>query len=135
MVIRIIHSNSFVLFVFRLPFISIILCRSPPYFASAAVYYTELFDEIYQINTGRVERGMMVYETGNIARSLRTGLDAEGKCTFFKQAFLSAGYSYVFAWDRNAQAELRPQPARTVKFKAGFDTAKAALPADGKAKK
>ena len=106
------------------------------WFASANAYYTELFDEIYQINTGRVERGMMVYETGNIARSLRTGLDTEGKFTFFnKRAFLSGGYSYVFAWDRNAGTELRPQPAHTFRFKAGLDTAKAPVPKDGTAKK
>jgi outer membrane receptor for ferrienterochelin and colicins len=89
-------------------------------------YYTELFDEIAYINTGRVERGMVVYDTGNISRSLRAGLDTEGKFTFLTYAYASTGYSYVFAWDRTAGAELHPQPAHTVKFRLGLDTGKTA---------
>jgi outer membrane receptor for ferrienterochelin and colicins len=97
---------------------------------SAAIngYYTELFDEIAYINTGRVERGMVVYDTGNISRALRTGFDTEGKLFFLKHAYASAGYSYVFAWDRTAGAELHPQPAHTVKFRLGLDTAKGESP-------
>jgi outer membrane receptor for ferrienterochelin and colicins len=87
-------------------------------------YYTELFDEIAYINTGRVERGMVVYDTGNISRSLRAGLDTEGKVSLLKYGYASAGYSYVFAWDRTAGAELHPQPRHTVKFRLGLDTGK-----------
>jgi outer membrane receptor for ferrienterochelin and colicins len=96
-------------------------------------YYTELFDEIAYIDTGRVERGMAVYDTGNISRSLRAGLDAEGKLTFPACGYASAGYSYVFAWDRTAGAELHPQPRHTVKFRLGLDTGKTGGGADGKA--
>jgi outer membrane receptor for ferrienterochelin and colicins len=94
--------------------------------ASATVngYYTELFDEITYIDTGRVERGMVVYDTGNLSRSLRTGFDTEGKLSFLTRGYASAGYSYVFAWDRTAGAELHPQPAHTLKFKLGLDTGK-----------
>jgi outer membrane receptor for ferrienterochelin and colicins len=87
-------------------------------------YYTELFDEIAYIDTGRVERGMTVYDTGNISRSLRAGVDTEGKISFLTWLYASAGYSYVFAWDRTAGEELHPQPAHTVKFRLGLDTAR-----------
>jgi outer membrane receptor for ferrienterochelin and colicins len=89
-------------------------------------YYTELFDEIAYINTGRVERGMTVYDTGNISRSLRAGVDTEGKVSFLTYGYASAGYSYVFAWDRTTGAELHPQPAHTIKFRLGLDTGKGA---------
>jgi outer membrane receptor for ferrienterochelin and colicins len=92
--------------------------------ATANLYYTELFNEIAQINTGRMERGMAVYETKNISRTLRSGADLEGKFRFFSWYYASAGYSYVFAWDRNAAEELHPQPAHTVKFRLGLDTKK-----------
>jgi outer membrane receptor for ferrienterochelin and colicins len=93
-------------------------------YSTLNLYYTELFDEIVRINTGRIERGMWVYETGNISRSIRAGGDLEGKLTFLSWCYASAGYSYVFAWDRKAQAELHPQPAHTVKFRLGLDTTK-----------
>jgi outer membrane receptor for ferrienterochelin and colicins len=94
------------------------------YFFSLNGYYTELFDEIAYVNANRVERGMTVYDTKNISRSLRTGADMEGKVSFLACAYVSAGYSYVFAWDRKARAELHPQPAHTVKVKLGLDTGK-----------
>jgi outer membrane receptor for ferrienterochelin and colicins len=91
-------------------------------------YYTELFDEIAYIDTGRVERGMVVYGMGNISRSLRAGVDTEGKVSFLTYGYASAGYSYVFAFDRTAGAELRPQPQHTVKFRLGLDTGKTGGP-------
>jgi outer membrane receptor for ferrienterochelin and colicins len=93
-------------------------------YAAVNGYYTEMFDEIAYINTGRMERGMMVYETGNISRSFRTGADAEGKINFLTCAFASAGYSYLYAFDRSAGAELHLQPSHTVKFRLGLDTGK-----------
>jgi outer membrane receptor for ferrienterochelin and colicins len=96
-------------------------------------YYTELFDEIAYIDTGRVERGMVVYDTGNISRSLRAGVDTEGKVSFLTYGYASAGYSYVFAWDRTAGAELHPQPTHTIKFRLGLDTGRTRTPKDGEA--
>jgi outer membrane receptor for ferrienterochelin and colicins len=93
-----------------------------PFFLSANFYHTELFEEIAQLNTGRVERGMIVYETGNIARSFRSGADTEGRLSFLDYGYVSGGYSYLFAWDRKAGERLRPQPEHTVKFKLGLDT-------------
>jgi outer membrane receptor for ferrienterochelin and colicins len=87
-------------------------------------YYTELFDEIAYLNTGLVERGMIVYHMGNISRSLRTGFDTEGKVSFLKYGYASAGYSYLYAFDRTAGEELHPQPAHTAKFRLGLDTGK-----------
>jgi outer membrane receptor for ferrienterochelin and colicins len=97
-------------------------------------YYTELFDEIVSVSTGRVERGMLVYETGNVSRSLRAGFDTEGKIGFLSWAYASAGYSYLFAWDRTAGTELHPQPAHTVKFRLGLDTGKAGSAEGGRKK-
>jgi outer membrane receptor for ferrienterochelin and colicins len=89
--------------------------------AMANSYYTEMFEEIAFINTGRLERGMMVYETGNISRSYRTGVDTEGKLKFLRYGFASAGYSFLYAYDRSAGAEMHPQPKHTVKFRLGLD--------------
>jgi outer membrane receptor for ferrienterochelin and colicins len=93
-------------------------------YATVNGYYTEMFDEIAFINTGRMERGMMVYETGNISRSYRAGVDTEGKLNFLNYAFASAGYSYLYAFDRNAGTKLHFQPSHTVKFRLGLDTGK-----------
>jgi outer membrane receptor for ferrienterochelin and colicins len=62
-----------------------------------------------------------------ISRSFRTGVDTEGKVSFLTHGYASAGYSYVFAWDRTAGAELHPQPAHTAKFRLGLDTGKPGL--------
>jgi hypothetical protein len=86
-------------------------------YATINGYYTEMFNEIAFINTG-----MMVYDTGNISRSFRTGVDTEGKINFLKHAYTSAGYSYLYAFDRSAGTELHPQPNHTVKFRLGLDT-------------
>jgi outer membrane receptor protein involved in Fe transport len=71
-----------------------------------------------------MERGMAVYETKNISRTLRSGADLGGKFRFFSWYYASGGYSYVFAWDRSAAEELHLQPAHTVKFRLGMDTKK-----------
>jgi outer membrane receptor for ferrienterochelin and colicins len=92
--------------------------------ATVNAYYTKLFDEIAYINTGEIVRGMVKYDTGNISRSLRTGFDTEGKVSFLSCGYASAGYSYLYAYDRTARKELHPQPAHTAKFKLGMDTGK-----------
>ena len=73
---------------------------------------------------------MVVYDTGNISRSLRTGFDTEGKISFLTYGYASTGYSFLYAYDRTAGTELHPQPAHTVKFRLGLDTGKAGS-ADG----
>jgi outer membrane receptor for ferrienterochelin and colicins len=92
-------------------------------FAQINGYYTELFDEIVQI--GRP--GTNVYESDNVARSMRTGFDSEGRLLLFTNFFLSAGYSWVYAYDRSEGEELHVQPAHTVKGKLGWDHKKSGI--------
>jgi outer membrane receptor for ferrienterochelin and colicins len=91
------------------------------FFGQINLYYSELFNEIAYIDQHEVERGMEVYRTGNISRSLRTGADAEGRLSIFTHGFFSAGYSWLFAYDRTSGEELHLQPAHTVKMKLGLD--------------
>jgi hypothetical protein len=55
---------------------------------------------------------------------MRTGFDTEGRLTILKSGFFSAGYSWLFAYDRTEEEEFHPQPAHTVKLKAGIDHTK-----------
>jgi outer membrane receptor for ferrienterochelin and colicins len=84
-------------------------------------YYTELFEEIAYLDTGEVVNGMAKYDTGNISRSLRAGFDTEGKLSFLNHGYASAGYSYLYAYNRSEGTELSLQPVHTAKFKLGLD--------------
>jgi outer membrane receptor for ferrienterochelin and colicins len=88
-------------------------------FAQINVYYHELFDEIdtFIVETIGKQR---VYDTRNITRSLRLGVDTEARLTFFSSWYVSAGYNWLYAWDRSAGEELFIQPAHTARLKAGF---------------
>jgi outer membrane receptor for ferrienterochelin and colicins len=90
------------------------------FFGQINVYYSELFNEIIYDEQYQAASGI-VYRNENIARSMRTGFDTEGRLTLFKSVFASAGYSYLFAYDRTEKEELHVQPAHTVKLKAGVD--------------
>jgi outer membrane receptor for ferrienterochelin and colicins len=91
------------------------------FFFQMNAYYSELFNEIANIDQGYQERGMTVYLAKNIARSFRAGIDSEGRLDFLRYAYASAGYSWLFAWDRSEGEELRLQPAHTVRMKLGWD--------------
>jgi outer membrane receptor for ferrienterochelin and colicins len=80
-------------------------------------YYTELFNEINREHI--VEENL--YLTRNTSRSMRFGVDSEGRISLPLRLFASAGYSYIFAWDRTDNIELFPQPDHTVKTKFGLD--------------
>jgi outer membrane receptor for ferrienterochelin and colicins len=98
------------------------------FFAQINGYYTELWNEItYVIQSDKTASGADVYLYENILRSLRTGFDAEGRLTLFKSAFVSAGYSWLYAYDRSEEEEVRAQPAHTVKGKLGWDYKKAGI--------
>ncbi|AEF84757.1 putative outer membrane protein [Treponema primitia ZAS-2] len=86
-------------------------------------YYTELFNEIdTNNNTGLVDPdGVRIDKRENIARSLRTGVDTEGRLNFLQYFFVSAGYSWIYAYDRTRDTEKHDQPAHTIKAKAGFN--------------
>jgi outer membrane receptor for ferrienterochelin and colicins len=96
-------------------------------FVQINAYYTELFNEInnavYQGNIG----GKETYNTENIDRSMRTGFDTEGRLTLFKSVFVSAGYSWLYAYDRSEEEEFHPQPAHTAKGKLGWDHKKSGI--------
>jgi outer membrane receptor for ferrienterochelin and colicins len=95
-------------------------------FAQINAYYTELFDEILYRDMGLIS-GTRTYRNDNIARSLRAGFDSEGRLTLFDNAFVSAGYSYLYAYDRSEEEELHAQPAHTAKLKLGLDHKKSGI--------
>jgi outer membrane receptor for ferrienterochelin and colicins len=95
-------------------------------FGQINAYYTELFNEIAYQDRGFVS-GTRTYQNSNIARSLRTGFDAEGRFTLFGSGFVSAGYSFLYAYDRTEEEELHVQPAHTAKFKLGMDHKKSGV--------
>jgi outer membrane receptor for ferrienterochelin and colicins len=91
-------------------------------FAQINGYYTELWNAINYEGMGTdTVSGVLIYKNTNVARSFRTGFDAEGRLTLFKSIFASAGYSYLYAYDRTEAEELHVQPAHTVKMKLGWD--------------
>jgi outer membrane receptor for ferrienterochelin and colicins len=88
-------------------------------------FYTELFDEIITVDSGRTESmGGKIYRVDirkNINRSLRTGINAEGRVNFLQYFFTSAGYSWLFAWNRSESLEIHDHPAHSGKLKLGFN--------------
>ncbi|MDR2313642.1 MAG: TonB-dependent receptor [Spirochaetaceae bacterium] len=102
--------------------------KSGRFFGRVHGYYNELFNEIVYLYQGnRLGDGKLTFQRDNVSRSLRTGLDAEGRLTLFKDIFASAGYSWVYAFDRAEGEELRLQPAHTVKMKLGWDHKKSGV--------
>ncbi|MDR2314034.1 MAG: TonB-dependent receptor [Spirochaetaceae bacterium] len=91
------------------------------FFAQINGYYTELWNEITNIQQNyKTASGADVYVNENILRSMRAGFDTEGRLTLFN-VFLSAGYSWLYAYDRSEEEELHNQSAHTVKGKLGWD--------------
>ncbi|MDR2029017.1 MAG: TonB-dependent receptor [Treponema sp.] len=97
------------------------------FFAQINGYYTELWNEILYDYVSTSPSGTVTYQNRNVARSLRTGFDTEGRLTLFKSAFVSAGYSWLYSYDRTEEDELHGQPAHTVKAKLGWDYKKAGI--------
>jgi outer membrane receptor for ferrienterochelin and colicins len=90
--------------------------------AQVNFYYTELKDEIEYNDTGLPgSNGLNIYRPENIYRSMRWGADSEAKISVFEYGFFSAGYSYIFGWDREEKQKLHEQPAHTIKAKCGAD--------------
>jgi outer membrane receptor for ferrienterochelin and colicins len=87
------------------------------------VYYTELFQEIVYDQTGEIDTGSgkEIYRTENLDRSMRAGIDMEGKIKLPGGTFISAGYGYLFAFNRTASEELHEEPAHTARMKTGID--------------
>jgi hypothetical protein len=87
-----------------------------------------MFDEIINLNTGVLDTlGRTIYDTTNISRSFRTGFDSEGRVSILTHGYVSAGYSWLYAYDRTEDAEFYPQPTHTIKAKAGIDHKKTGI--------
>ncbi|GMO29212.1 MAG: TonB-dependent receptor [Termitinemataceae bacterium] len=99
-------------------------------------YYSEMFDEIvafYKDNDGDIyygsapknaiknDEGKNIRYRDNIARSRRTGLDAEMRVNIFKGIYTAGGYSWIYAYNITEDKEIHDTPASTVKLKIGFD--------------
>jgi outer membrane receptor for ferrienterochelin and colicins len=92
------------------------------FFGQLNGYYSEMFDEIFNIDTGVPDAlNRAVYVTKNIARSFRAGFDSEARLYVLEYGYLSGAYSWLYAYDRTEDAELYPQPSHTVKMKLGVD--------------
>ncbi|MDR2072194.1 MAG: TonB-dependent receptor [Spirochaetaceae bacterium] len=90
-------------------------------------YYNELFNEIVYLYQGNMPSGKMIFQRDNVSRSLRTGIDVDGQLNLVKDIFASAGYSWLYAYDRSEGEELRLQPAHTVRIKLGWDHKKSGI--------
>lgn len=98
------------------------------FFGQVNGYYSEMFDEIFNVNTGAVDAlNRPLYDTKNIARSFRAGFDSEARVTMLTYGYLSGAYSWLYAYDRTGEEELYPQPAHTVKMKLGLDHQKTGI--------
>jgi outer membrane receptor for ferrienterochelin and colicin len=88
-------------------------------------YYTELFDEIDTYDSG--EKDIFNGKTyrrdlrENIARSLRAGADTEGRLALPRNFFVSAAYSWIYAYNRTSGLGRNDQPAHTLTAKLGYD--------------
>ena len=89
-------------------------------FVRANAYHSELWNEIDNVLI-RTEKTIAIYQRENKDRTMRRGVDAEARLNLPAHLFVSAGYSWIFAWDREADEELYPQPAHSVKSKIGLD--------------
>jgi outer membrane receptor for ferrienterochelin and colicins len=92
-------------------------------FLQANLYYTELYQEIVTDDTGETDsvNGNNIYCYENLTRSMRAGADLEGKINLPAGTFVSAGYNYLFAYNRSDSEELREEPAHTARIKTGID--------------
>ncbi len=102
------------------------------FFLQTNIYYTELFQEIVYDETGETDiaSGKEIYRTENLDRSMRAGLDLEGKIHFANGLFISAGYNYLFAYNRSETEELREEPGHTARVKTGLEIQSPALTID-----
>jgi outer membrane receptor for ferrienterochelin and colicins len=106
-------------------------------FIQVHYFYSEMVDEIQYfyrdaqtnepvlVNNGQVltnEDNKPIRFRDNIARSRRFGFDAEGRIAFARYFFVSAGESFVFAYNVSDQVELHDTPMNTIKLKVGLTT-------------
>jgi outer membrane receptor for ferrienterochelin and colicins len=87
------------------------------------LFYNEMFREIIYQETGIIdgESGKEIIRTENLDRSLRTGTDIEARFQLPFSSFFSAGYSYLFAYNRTESSRMREEPAHTLRCRIGID--------------
>ncbi|MDR0630354.1 MAG: TonB-dependent receptor [Treponema sp.] len=110
------------------------------YFAQVNYFYSEMFDEIHYFYRDRETNEPVSFDNGqvqrndedklmrfrdNLSRSRRFGFDAEGRVGFARYFFLSAGESFIFAYNISDRAVLHDVPANTIKVRLGLNTEKA----------
>ena len=97
----------------------------PRGFFQMNAFYTELFNEIVTVDSGRTRmidgRVYRVDVRENRERSLRTGVNIDGKVRFPAYLFASAGYGSLFGWNHGDSVEIHDYPAHTGKIRLGFD--------------
>jgi outer membrane receptor for ferrienterochelin and colicins len=99
------------------------------FFAQINGYYNGLSNEIAYLYQGNMPSGKMIFRRENISRSLRAGVDTEGRLTLFGGVSVSVGYSWLYAYDLLEDEELRLQPAHTARMKLGWDHEKSGIAA------
>ena len=57
----------------------------------------------------------------NLDRTLRTGVNAEARVNLPMHTFVSAGYSWVFGWDRTEGSEIILSPPHTIRGRVGVN--------------
>ncbi|SIQ12290.1 outer membrane receptor for ferrienterochelin and colicins [Alkalispirochaeta americana] len=93
------------------------------FFFQINAYYTELYREIMYRDTGKedTQSGKIIYRTENLDRSLRTGLDLEGRIGLGRRGYLSGAAGYLFAYNRSETSLIREEPFLTARGRWGFD--------------
>ena len=92
-------------------------------FIQTNIYHQELWNEMAHVHIGDVTIGDDLREhhlRRNVDRTLRFGVDIEGRINLPLHLFITAGYGWVFAWDRNEGEELDIQPAHTFRGRLGI---------------
>jgi outer membrane receptor for ferrienterochelin and colicins len=112
---------------------------TPACFAQVNYFYSEMFEEIHyfyrdtqtnepvSFDNGQVQKNddrKPIRFRDNLSRSRRFGFDAEGRVTFARYLFLSAGESFIFAYNVSDRVVLHDVPTNTIKVKLGLNTEK-----------
>jgi len=84
-------------------------------------YFTELFSEIVFADTGVMDEdsGKLIYRTENLERSMRAGVDLEGRWNIYGPFFVSLGYGGLFAYNRITESPIYDQPGHTFRSRLG----------------
>ncbi len=93
-------------------------------FTQLNLFYNELFDELVLelIDNPDPEDERYAYKNHNIDRSYRLGADVEAGLRFLKYVDMSAGYNFVYGYNRTDKERLTSSPMHTVRGRIAFDS-------------